>query len=208
MSQENVEIVKRASELMERRDWRGLTDLVDPNVELYGTVGGIEEGKILRGLSEIVRAFETENEEVWEEHRIEPREFIDAGDRAVVLQREYQRSKSGAELVIETATVIDLRDGRIVCMQGYMTPADALEAVGLLGVADAASSRGPAAARGRHRTPRSRPASPGSPPRPRSYAHEVEIKVVMRTIPEPPQGARTVLAVLEGTGTVVIARRR
>ena len=50
MSQENVEIVRRLSELLERRDWRGMTDLVDPNVELHGTVGGLEEGKVLRGL--------------------------------------------------------------------------------------------------------------------------------------------------------------
>jgi ketosteroid isomerase-like protein len=131
MSQENVEIVKRATEFLERRDWHGMTDLFDPNVELYGTVGGLEEDKILRGLSEIIRAFETENDEVWDEHRIEPQEFIDAGDRVVVLQREYQRSKSGAELVIDTATILDLMDGRIVRMQGYMNPAEALEAAGL-----------------------------------------------------------------------------
>ena len=131
MSQENVEIVKRAGESLERRDWQAGTDLFDPNVELHGTVGGLEEGKILRGLSEIVRAFDTENDEVWEDHRIEPQEFIDAGDRVVVLQREYQRSKSGAELVIDTATILDLRDGRIVRMQGHMNPAEALEAVGL-----------------------------------------------------------------------------
>ena len=59
------------------------------------------------------------------------KEFIDAGDRVVVLQREYQRSKSGAELVIDTATILDLRDGRIVRIQGYMNPAEALEAAGL-----------------------------------------------------------------------------
>ena len=131
MSQENVEIVKRASVVLERRDWHGGTDLFDPNVELHGTVGGLEEGKVLRGLVEIVRAFEMENDEVWEDHRIEPREFIDAGDRVLVLQREYQRSKSGAELEIDTATIVDLQDGRIVRIQGYMSPAEALEAVGL-----------------------------------------------------------------------------
>jgi uncharacterized protein len=131
MSQENVEIVKRATEFLEHRDSHGMMDLFDPNVELHGTVGGLEEDKILRGLSEIIRAFETENDEVWDEHRIEPQEFIDAGDRVVVLQREYQRSKSGAELVIDTASILDLRDGRIVRMQGYMNPAEALEAVGL-----------------------------------------------------------------------------
>src|SRR4051794_7697947 len=131
MSQENVEIVKRAGEALERKDWQAGTDLFDPNVELHGTVGGLEEGKVLRGLTEIVGAFEMENEEVWEEHRIEPQEFIDAGDQVVVLQREYQRSKAGAELVIDTGTIVDLRDGRIVRIQGYMNPADALGAVGL-----------------------------------------------------------------------------
>ena len=131
MSQKDVEIVKRAAESLGRRDWHGMTDLFDPNVELYGTVGGLEEGKILRGLSEIIRAFETEVDEVWDEHRIEPQGFIDAGDRVVVLQREYQRSKSGAELVIDTASILDVRDGRIVRIQGYMDRAAALRAAGL-----------------------------------------------------------------------------
>jgi uncharacterized protein len=131
MSEQNVEIVRRANELLERGDGRGLADLFDPEVELHGTVGGLEEGKILRGLSQIRQAFEAEEEEVWDEHRIEPQEFIDAGDRVVVFLREYQRSKSGAELVIDTASILDVRDGRIVRMQGYMNPAEALEAVGL-----------------------------------------------------------------------------
>ena len=131
MSQENVEIVRRLSELLERRDWRGMTDLVDPNVELHGTVGGLEEGKVLRGLSQILQAFDAELDEVWDDHRIEPQEFIDAGDRVVVLQREYQRSKSGVELEIDTATIFDLHEGRVVRMQGYMNPAEALEAAGL-----------------------------------------------------------------------------
>jgi ketosteroid isomerase-like protein len=109
-----------------------MTDLVDPNVELHGTVGGLEEGKILRGVSQIRQAFETEEQEAWAEHRIEPQEFIDAGDRVVILHREYQRGKgSGVELVVDTASIHDVRDGRIVRMQGYMKPAEALDAVGL-----------------------------------------------------------------------------
>ncbi len=131
MSQENVEIVRRANECLERRDWRGLADLTDPDAELHGTVGGLEEGRILRGHRQITQAFDTEDDEVWAEHRIEPQEFIDAGDRVVVLQREYQRSKSGVELAIETASIIDLHEGRIVRIQGYMNPAEALEAAGL-----------------------------------------------------------------------------
>jgi ketosteroid isomerase-like protein len=50
----------------------------------------------------------------------------------VVFQREHQRGRSsGLELVDETASVIDLRDGRVVRIQGYMDRAAALAAVGL-----------------------------------------------------------------------------
>jgi len=131
MSTENVEIVKRASSLLENRDWAAGADLFDPEVELHGTVGGLEEGKVLRGLGEILAAFDAETEEAWDEHRIEPQEFVDAGDRVVILHREYQRSKSGVELVIDTASIHDVRDGRIVRMQGYMDPAAALKAAGV-----------------------------------------------------------------------------
>ena len=69
---------------------------------------------------------------MWDEHRLEPQEFLDAGDRVVILLHEYQRGKgSGVELEVDTATIVDVRDGRIVRMQGYMNPAEALEAVGL-----------------------------------------------------------------------------
>jgi ketosteroid isomerase-like protein len=131
MSEENVEIVRRASEFLERRDWDGMTDVFDPTVELHGTVGGLEEGKILRGLDQIIGAFDTELDEAWDEHRIEPQEFIDAGDRVVVLHREYQRSKSGVELEVDTASILDVHDGRVVRIQGYMNPAEALKAAGL-----------------------------------------------------------------------------
>lgn len=134
MSHENVEITKRALGLIGRRDWERLADMFDPGVELHGSVGGLEEGMIQRGLDRISRAIEAEDDEVWDEHRYDLREFVDAGDRVVVLHREYHRGKgSGVELVTDTATIVDLRDGRIVRLQGYVDPAEALEAVGLEG---------------------------------------------------------------------------
>lgn len=132
MSQENVEIVRQLHGLLERRDWHGMTDLMDTDVELHGTVGGLGEGQLVaRGLGQLKEVIEAEDNEIWDEHRWELQEVIDAGDRVVVLQREYQRGKgSGVELVADTGTVLDLRDGRVVRMQGYVNPAEALEAVG------------------------------------------------------------------------------
>ena len=131
MSQENVEIVRQFSERSARMDWDGVADLVDPNVVQHGTAGGMDEGRVLRGLSEIRQDYESV-EKTWDEHQIEPQEFIDAGDRVVVFLREYQRGKrSGIELTIDTAVVVDLLDGRIVRIQGFMDRAAALKAVGL-----------------------------------------------------------------------------
>jgi ketosteroid isomerase-like protein len=128
---ENVEIVRLAFECFERRDWERAAGLYDPGVEQHGTVGGVEEGQVLRGPEAIRRSLESEDE-IWAEHRMEPEEFIDAGDRVVVLIREYQRGKtSGIETGVETAVIMDLRDGRIVRAQGYMDRAEALRAAGL-----------------------------------------------------------------------------
>jgi len=105
--------------------------LVDPNVEQHGTIGGVEEGRVLRGVGEIRRDYERV-EETWDEHRVEPQELIDVGDRVVLLLREHQRGKSsGIELVVETAVIVTLRNGRILRFQAYMDRAAALEAVGL-----------------------------------------------------------------------------
>ncbi len=126
-----MEVVRRFAEAWERADWDAMAELADPSIELHGTVGGVEEGRVRRGVGEIRRDFES-NEEIWDEHRVEIQDLIDAGDRVVIFQREYQRGKSsGVELVIDTAALVDLRDGRIVRLQGYMDRAAALEAAGL-----------------------------------------------------------------------------
>ena len=131
MSQENVEIARRFGACWERQDWDGMALLVDPSIEQHGTVGGLEEGRVSRGVSEIRRNYESA-EETWDEHRVEIQELIDAGDQVVVFQREYQRGRSsGVELVVDAAVLLDLRDGRIVRVQGYMDRDAAREAAGL-----------------------------------------------------------------------------
>jgi ketosteroid isomerase-like protein len=131
MSEENIEIVRQVYECVNQRRWDGMAELLDPNVAQYGTVGGLDEGTVVRGLSEIRQMYEREAD-AWDRQRIEPERLIDAGDRVVVFQREYQRGRgSGLELVVETAAVIDLRNGRVVRIQGYMDRAAAVKAVGL-----------------------------------------------------------------------------
>jgi ketosteroid isomerase-like protein len=132
MSQENVAIVRDAFESALGGDQERMAQLVDPEVEFHGTVGGLQEGQIAHGQSEIDQTFESEDLEAWEERRLEAEEFIDAGDNVVVLLHEYRRGKgSGVELETDTAVVVAVSGGRVVRIQGYMDRAAALEAVGL-----------------------------------------------------------------------------
>jgi ketosteroid isomerase-like protein len=58
MAQENVEIVRSVYEAFRRGGWDEGARLVDPDVELYGTVGGLSERSVARGVQEGRQAFE------------------------------------------------------------------------------------------------------------------------------------------------------
>jgi ketosteroid isomerase-like protein len=132
MSQENVEIVREAFESFLGGDPEKTAQLVDPEVEFHGTVGGLQEGQKAHGLSQIDQTFEAADLEAWEERRLEAEEFIDAGDDVVVLMHEYRRGRgSGVELETKTAVVVAVSGGRVVRIQGYMDRDAALEAAGL-----------------------------------------------------------------------------
>ncbi len=132
MSQENVAVVRDAFEAFAEQAWERMAQLTDAEVELHGTVGGLEEGRTAHGLTEIIEVFDADDLEEWEERRLEPEEFIDAGDNVVVLMHEYRRGRgSGVEVESDTAVVFAVRDGRVVRIQGYMNQSEALKAAGL-----------------------------------------------------------------------------
>ncbi|MET1010790.1 MAG: nuclear transport factor 2 family protein [Actinomycetota bacterium] len=132
MAQENIEIVRAAFEAFLGGDQEKTAQLVDPEVEFHGTVGGLQEGQIARGQSQIDETFEAEDLEAWEERRLEADRFIDAGDDVVVLLHEYRRGRgSGVELEGETAVVVSVSGGRVVRIQGYLDRDAALAAVDL-----------------------------------------------------------------------------
>jgi ketosteroid isomerase-like protein len=132
MPGENVEVVRRAYEAIRRGDWDRVRDLSTAQVELHGTRGGLSEGNVARGIEAVRETFEAWNTEVWEENRVTPQEFIDAGDQVLVLQHERRQGRgSGVEVESETAVLFELHGGRVRRVQGFMDRGEALEAVGL-----------------------------------------------------------------------------
>jgi ketosteroid isomerase-like protein len=128
VSRETVDIVRKLHAALVGGDWERATDLAAPEIEFHGTVGGLEEGRVARGIDQF-RHLDGEDLEAWDERRLEAEDFIDVGDCVVILQREFRRGKgSGVDVEAEIAILANVRDGRVVRIQGYMDRAEAIEA--------------------------------------------------------------------------------
>ena len=131
MSQENVDIVRKACEAWMTTGKRVL-ELLDPEVEWDTThFEGWPESKVYSGREEVSR-FLDEWLASWDAYEAGVDEILDAGDRVVALwwQRMTGR-ESGVPVELASAQVWTLRDGRVIRIDNYTDRAEALESVGL-----------------------------------------------------------------------------
>jgi uncharacterized protein len=130
MSQENVEVVRRAYEAFADGDLEAALNVFHPEVDIRPDAAVPDFGRFRGrdGWLELVGRWY----EPWEEYRIEPKQFIDAGDQVVVLTREFGRRKdTGYEVEQRVGTVWTFRDGEAVRLEYFLDQAEALEAAGL-----------------------------------------------------------------------------
>ena len=137
MSQENVELVRRAVARWRAGDDDGLLDFLisisTPDVELYSRFGGLS-GEPYRG-HDGLRAWLADIQENFE--RLDP--WLDEtrmadDDRVVAVGGINFRARgSGVELAERTGWVFVFRDGLLRRMMFYGSPREALDAVGLSG---------------------------------------------------------------------------
>ena len=139
MSQENVELVRRAFERwragIERDDPGAVfeTGLPSDDFEFVLEAGAEFEGRsVWRGREGFVDWFRTWTGE-FEDWSLEDERLIDAGsDRVVALTRQSATGKgSGVPVELNIGAVFELEGGRIIRMRNYLTHAEALEAAGL-----------------------------------------------------------------------------
>jgi ketosteroid isomerase-like protein len=129
MSQENVELVKAVLDAYNREDWTAVFRDIPPDAELdmsraVGPIQGVFK-------PEQVRRVLVDFRENWESVRIEPHEFIGAGDLVVVPWTMHVKGRDGIEAAARVAVVWTVRDGVIQGASLYQERQDALEAVGL-----------------------------------------------------------------------------
>jgi ketosteroid isomerase-like protein len=129
MSRENVEIVRAGIEAFNRGDWDAALKDAAPRCELdmsraAGPFRGIYELDQIRGIwDELAGA--------WESFRVEPHEFIEAGEDVIVPWTVEAMGRDGIEVRARLTWTVTIRDGAVerICM--YQEREDALQAAGL-----------------------------------------------------------------------------
>jgi len=129
MSQENLEIVKAAYDAYNREDWDAAFKDAAPGAELdFSRAIGPWRGVF--GLDQIRRVTQ-EFRETWESARMEPHEFIEAGDLVVVPSTQHLKGRGGIEVVVSATWVWTIRNGAIERVAMYQEKEDALADLGL-----------------------------------------------------------------------------
>ena len=127
MSQENVEIVRRSYEYF------GANGEIRAHADLVWDVSnlGWPDQQIYSGPAGAMQ-FNAEWAAAWDDWEMVPEDYIDAGERVVVILIQRGRSKAtGIPVEMRFAQVWTLRNGQGVRMQLYASVEEALEAVGL-----------------------------------------------------------------------------
>ena len=132
MSQENVQVVKRANALLNQGGWDEMVSLADRDIAFCDLRNAADTPQVLTG-SESVRALFAQWSEVFEDFGVEVFEYLDAEPYVVCDARWYATGQqSQIPVVVRQTDVYELRGGKIVSVTlGYTSKAEALEAVGL-----------------------------------------------------------------------------
>ena len=132
MSQENVEIVRRANAAFNRGDYDGYVRSLHPEIEFRDHAHAADASETLKG-TEALLSLLSEWRESFDDFRAEISEYIDAGDHVVCVTRWTGTGKaSDAAVDVSQVDVFELRHGKIVrATLAYPDKATALESVGL-----------------------------------------------------------------------------
>jgi ketosteroid isomerase-like protein len=132
MSQENVEIVKRAIDAVNRRDADGLAEFLTPDCEWFPAMLREVEGMAFQG-REGLDAYLAAIADTWEEFRIVVDEFRPFGDDRVLGLGRLEGRGRGSGVQVETpwAVVYDFDGDKLSRIRAFLAHDDAVKAVGL-----------------------------------------------------------------------------
>jgi hypothetical protein len=133
MSQENVEIVRRAIEPFNQHFEQEADLSAFARDVTVDNLAATFDGKVYRGHDGLLEWLSL-HRGMWKHQQTEPQEFIPVGeDQVVVPIRIVSIGRDDVETVAHAVLVMTVREGQIAYVEGYQSKAEALEAVGLPG---------------------------------------------------------------------------
>ena len=129
MSQENVEIAKRATDAFNRRAVDALLDLATADCVMTSQL--LDATADFSGREGLERFYAMLSES-WEDFRSVAQDYRDLGDRVLALGRNRGRGKgSGVAVDGPSGTLFEFRDGKISRIRLFLDHGEALRAAGL-----------------------------------------------------------------------------
>jgi len=133
MSQENVELVRRAVDAFNRRDFAALADYSHEELEWVSVLAAVDgEAAVFRGRETWVNYFAV-MDETWDGWQVADLQVWDAGDDRVAAIFHWRGTgkQSGALIHQEVGITYRIRAGKLWRMRSYSDSSEALAAVGL-----------------------------------------------------------------------------
>jgi ketosteroid isomerase-like protein len=131
MSQENVEVIRRAFDAFNDGNRAAFLDLYDDDIVLRIGAFSIESGSYY-GAEAVEHQYTRLFAPFGATYRVEVDELIEVGDSTVVIHRARARGqRSGAEVVASQAAIFTMRGGKIIRIDHLANRDEALEAMGL-----------------------------------------------------------------------------
>ena len=129
MPRSTRELAKAIGRALAAGDLEQLGAELAEDVVMYGTVGGIDEHRVMHGRDDVVAYF-GEVVAAWEQIEAAIEAIHVEGDAAVLLHHETAHTvHTDVPVESDTATFLRVRDGKVVEIRGYMDQAAALAAL-------------------------------------------------------------------------------
>ena len=130
MTPEALAVVRAFLDRAAASDFVGVADSLDPEVVAFGTRGGLDEARVLRGPAAVID-YLREVQDTWRRFDVETEQLIEVGDTIVVFMHETAQARHGdLRVQKDTAMNVKVRGQKIVELTGYLDRDEALRAAG------------------------------------------------------------------------------
>jgi ketosteroid isomerase-like protein len=132
MSQENLEIARRAYAAFSDGNLEPVLAAFDPDIEWNASDVFFDQPRTYDGRQAWQEEFLPELAEIFREYRAVPVRLMDVGDHVLAVAKVGGPGRrSGADVMARVGHVLTFRDGKVVRFTEFKDVGDAFEAVGL-----------------------------------------------------------------------------